>query len=419
MQIVIHSVSNFIWRLRLALLFACGMFLCDRVIAEETSNRGELNPRMQQDISDLQRALIREEVTGSNIVVVSQAGKVIYESIENSGKAGDREITHKTLFPIWSMSKPVTIVAMLKLHEQGLFDWEDPVAMYIPCFKDLMVREGTTVRPARTPLRIIDLMTHRSGYGYYAWDGLPAEHSQPEANQTRFRDLQEFCEVAARYPLEFDPGTDFMYGNSQGILGRLAEVLSGKSFYGYLKTAVFEPLQMKDTSFSLDTQRRERFQPLFINTENLKGFTHLLDELNYSPKSRAHFGGDGLISSPEDYSRFCEMLLQRGVYQNNRLVSENSLQTMTEVYSEGIMPDAWPGIDMGFSVFVLSKTDSETSKAPKGIYGWSGYHNTHFWIDPTNDLYVLFMTRAREFTFDIPKRLRQAVYGLKRGIEAP
>ncbi|MGB1925312.1 MAG: serine hydrolase [Rubripirellula sp.] len=111
--------------------------MCDRVIAEETSNRGELNPRMQQDISDLQRALIREEVTGSNIVVVSQAGKVIYESIENSGKAGDREITHKTLFPIWSMSKPVTIVAMLKLHEQGLFDWEDPVAMYIPCFKDL------------------------------------------------------------------------------------------------------------------------------------------------------------------------------------------------------------------------------------------------------------------------------------------
>ena len=176
---------------------------------------------------------------------------------------------------------------------------------------------------------------------------------------------------------------------------------------------------MKDTSFSLDTQRRERFQPLFINTENLKGFTHLLDELNYSPKSRAHFGGDGLISSPQDYCRFCEMLLQRGVYQNNRLVSENSLQTMTKVYSEEIMPDAWPGIDMGFSVFVLSKTDSETSKAPNGIYGWSGYHNTHFWIDPTNDLYVLFMTRAREFTFDIPKRLRQAVYGLKRGIVAP
>ncbi|MDG2383544.1 MAG: serine hydrolase [Pirellulaceae bacterium] len=372
-----------------------------------------LNPRIAKDLQYVQKNLIRDEVTGSNIVIVARGDKVIYEAIKNSGKQGDRDVTPKTLFPIWSMSKPITIVAMLTLHEKGLFDWDDPISKYIACFETLTVREGKTIRPAKTPLRIIDLMTHRSGYGYYAMDGIPAENIEPEANQTRFRDLQEYCEVAARYPLAFDPGTDFLYGNSQGILGRLVEVLSGQSFSDYLKKTIFDPLGMNDTSFALNSERRKRFQPLFINTGGLKGFTHLLDELNYSPTSRAHFGGDGLVSSPSDYARFCAMLAKAGVDRDSRLVSKASIQEMTEIHSKEISPDDWPGTDMGFSVFVLNNTAKETSKAPRGIYGWAGYHNTHFWIDPQNELYVLFMTRAREFTYEIPKQLRQAVYGSK------
>ena len=419
MHFITRLVSHLVNRFPLSIILSLSVLLCQGISEEPKSKHGGLNPRMQQDISALQRNLIHDEVTGSNIVIVSHAGKVIYESLQNSGKKGDRDVTKASLFPIWSMSKPITIVAMLTLHEKQLFEWEDPVAKYIPCFKNLMVQEGKVIRPARTPLRIIDLMTHRSGYGYYAWDGLPVENDQPEANQTRFRDLQEFCEVAARYPLAFDPGTDFMYGNSQGILGRLVEVVSGVSFYDYLKTEIFKPLQMNDTSFSLDGKRRERFQPLFINAGNLKGFTHLLDEMNYSPESRAHFGGDGLISSADDYSRFCEMLLHGGVYRGKQVVSEASLKSMTETHSKNILPRFWPNVDMGLSVFVLNNTNSESSQAPQGIYGWQGYHNTHFWIDPENDLFVLFMTRAREFSFEIPKQLRQAVYGIKQSVTAP
>lgn len=413
MQPTTQLISHRFYRFSLSITLTLSVLLGQGISDEPAKNHGRLNPQRTHDLGVLQRNLIRDEVTGSNLVIVSRASEVIYESLENSGQKGDRDVTKATLFPLWSMSKPVTVAAMLTLHEKQLFDWEDPIEKYIPCFKNLMVQEDKSVRPARTPLRIIDLMTHRSGYGYYAWDGLPVENNQPEANQTRFRDLQEFCEVAARYPLAFDPGTDFLYGNSQGILGRLVEVLSGVSFYEYLRTAIFEPLHMNDTSFSLDAKRRERFQPLFINTANLKGFTHLLDELNYSPESRAHFGGDGLISSADDYSRFCAMLLQGGVYQGKRIISETSLKSMTEIHSENILPGYWPDIDMGLSVFVLNQTDSEPSQAPQGIYGWHGYHNTHFWIDPANDLFVLFMTRAREFTFEIPKQLRQAVYGIK------
>ena len=411
------AISQLVQRSFLMLCLAS--YVCTSPVHAEDLKQGRnqvgdgLNPQLQQALGKLQKSLIQDEVTGSNCVIVVRGGDVIYEAMQNSGKPGDRDVTKDTLFPIWSMSKPITIVAMLTLHEKRLFDWKDPIAKYIPCFEKLTVRDGDNLRPAKTPLRIIDLMTHRSGYGYYVWDGVPAEHAEPEANQTRFRDLQEFCEVAARYPLAFDPGSDFLYGNNQGILGRLVEVLSGMSFSDYLKKTLFDPLEMDDTSFVLDAERRKRFQPLFINVGALKGFTDLLDELNYSPNSRAHFGGDGLVSSPADYANFCTMLVNGGVYKGQRIVSEASMKKMTEVYSKDTFPDVWPGIDMGFSVFVLDHLEQEKSKAPRGIFGWAGYHNTHFWIDPEHDTFVLFMARAREFTFEIPKQLRQAVYGVK------
>ena len=379
-----------------------------------TTSQADLNPAMKDEIIAVQEALIEDEVTGSNIVIVWHDGDEIHRSVRNSTRQGDRDITERTLFPIWSMSKPITIVAMLTLHEQGLFKWDDPVSKYIPCFAELTVRDGETTRPATTPLRIIDLMTHRSGYGYFTWDGTPPLSHEPHTWQTRHEDLQEFCEVAAKYPLEFDPGTEYLYGINQAILGRLVEVLSGMSFAKYLETAIFEPLGMTETSFILDEERRARFQPLWINVDNLKGYTHLLDELNYDPTSRAHFGGEGLVSCPADYARFCEMLVNDGVFRGTRLISQESIDEMTTSHSEDIFPGMMDGMDMGFSVFILKDPAAEGSKAPETTYGWSGYHNTHFWIDPSNDIFAVFMTRAREFNSDIPVRLRKAVYGSTR-----
>ncbi|MEE2681563.1 MAG: serine hydrolase domain-containing protein [Planctomycetota bacterium] len=372
---------------------------------------GDLNPDLGAEIRAVQTSLIDDEVTGSNVVIIWQDGEELHRSVVNSGREGDRDITDRTLFPIWSMSKPITIVAMMTLHEQGLFQWDDPVAKYIPCFAELSVREGDTLRPARTPLRIIDLMTHRSGFGYYTWDGLPPRNDEPHTLQTRHADLQSFCEVAADAPLAFDPGTDYLYGINQAILGRLVEVLSGQSFADYLETAIFEPLGMTETSFVLDEARRARFQPLWINAGNLKGYTHLLDEMNYDPDSRAHFGGEGLVSCPEDYARFCEMLTNDGIFRGERLISAESIDAMTTVHSTNIFPEMMKGMDMGFSVFVLRDPDAEGSRVPPGTFGWSGYHNTHFWIDQRNRVFGVFMTRAREFNPEIPVRLRQAVYG--------
>ena len=390
-----------------------------------------LNQAFARDIRALQRDLIASEITGSNMVLVAGADGELFRHVENSGKQGDRDVTADTLFPIWSMSKPITIVAMMTLFEQGKFSFEDPVSKYIPCFSDLQVVDGDGVRPATKPLLIEHLMSHRSGYSYYVMGGgstdapAPPAYDRPHPNQTRFDDLQEFCEVAAKQPLMFEPGSEFLYGINQAILGRLVEVLSGVSFADYLQANVFGPLEMTSTSFVLDDARRARLQPLWINLEiapviegmpppggTIKGFTTLLNEMTYSPRSKAHFGGEGLISCPADYARFCQMLVQGGVYKGRRVLSEDSIQRMVAPKSRDIFAPAMPpGMDMGYSVFVMRDAAGEGTRAPAGIFGWSGYHNTHFWIDPQNDLFALFMSRAREFNFDIPRRLRAALYG--------
>ena len=365
-------------------------------------------PAQIEGLLELQKNLINKEVTGSNVALVVRNGEVIHRKVVNSGKKGDKDITAETLFPIWSMSKPITIVAMMTLHEKGLFDWDDPVEKYMPCFVNLTVRDGDTVRPAKEVLRVVHLMTHRSGYPYYDFM-VPPSHLSVHPNQTRFQNLQEYVELAAKEPLAFEPGTQYAYGINQAILGRLVEVLSGKSFAGYLEETLFEPLGMSQTGFVLDAESRERVQPLFYNAGNIKGFTSsMLNSLTYHPDNHAHFGGEGLISTLEDYSRFCEMLVNGGNFRGKQIISAKSIATMTKEWTPEQPSE--PGYHYGFSIFVLSDPEKDNPDVPAGIYGWSGWHNTHFWIDPKTKLYALFMSRSREFNGEIPKKMRAAIY---------
>ncbi|MDB4810156.1 beta-lactamase family protein [bacterium] len=400
-------------------------FLVLSLFATFASVTGAEPDNQRAQVGAFQRKIINDEITGSNLVIIGSKNGTQTVSIVNSDRDGDRDVDETTIFPIWSMSKPITIVAMMTLSEQGKFDWNDPVSKYLPCFTNLQVQHDDGVRPATVPLTIEHLMSHRSGWTYYSgWEnGVPKKNSlqnpvppgfhRPHPNQTRFNDLQSFCELIAKEPLHFEPGSEFIYGVNQAILGRLVEVLSGMPFEKYLSEAIFEPLKMTDTSFVMDEAKRARFQPLWINAENLKGYTFLLDEMTYSSESKAHFGGEGLVSTASDYSKFCQMLLSGGTFNGQRILSQASLDRMTTPLSEDIMTDAGQaaGMDMGYSVFVMRDASAEGNAAPKGIFGWSGYHNTHFWIDPSNEMYVLWMSRAREFNFEIPQGLRKVIYG--------
>ena len=361
----------------------------------------------QNHIQKFQKNLVDSEQTGSNIAMVFKDDKIVYNNIFNSQKEGDKEITDNTIFPIWSMSKPITITAVMTLLEKGLISLDDDVAKYIPAFKNLNCKNSDgEIYECEKKLKLIHLMTHRSGYGYYG-------NPQWFTSTVKYENLVDFVNDVAEHPVEFEPGSDYLYGLNMAILGRVIEVVSEQTFYEYLKETIFDPLEMNETKFYLTNDERERFQPLFINSNSLKGFTNYLDEMSYDINNRAYFGGEGLVSTMKDYSNFCKMLLNRGSYNGNKIISSSSIDMMTSKYSIG-RPNEFASIGdpfyYGFSLFVLDDTESDGTNSSKGIYGWSGYLNTHFWIDDEKQLFGLFMTRAREFSFDLQKEFRRAVY---------
>ena len=193
--------------------------------------------------------------------------------------------------------------------------------------------------------------------------------------------------------------------------GRYAPRSKRSPYDGGLRT----PIMIRWPGKVQPGERPELANSIDLAPTILKGFTYLLDELTYSPKSQAHFGGEGSISTMEDYARFCEMLTHGGVFRGKRVISQKSIDTMTSRWSGGFPeePDAdipIRGYTDGFSLFVLEDPSIHERNVPKGIFGWAGYHNTHFWIDPKNRQFGLFMSRARAFSWDIPIRLRKVVY---------
>ena len=289
----------------------------------------------------------------------------------------------------------------------GLIDLDDDVSKYIPAVNSLTCKNPNgEIYECENKLKLIDLMTHRSGYGYYG-------NPQWFTSTVKYNNLVDFVNDVAKHPVEFEPGSDYLYGLNMAILGRVIEVVSEKTFYEYLKETIFDPLNMNETKFYLTEEERERFQPLFINSNSLVGFTNLLDEMSYDIDNRAYFGGEGLVSTMSDYANFCKMLLNKGTYNGNKIISSSSIDMMTSKYSIR-RPNEFASIGdpfyYGFSLFVLDDPELDGTNSSKGIYGWSGYHNTHFWIDDEKQLFGLFMTRAREFSFDLQKEFRRAVY---------
>ena len=361
----------------------------------------------ENSILQFQNKLITSEKTGSNVAMVFKDGEVVYNETVNSIKEGDKEINEETIFPIWSMSKPITIVAMMTLYEKGLINFDDNVSKYIPEFSELQCKdEKGEVYSCENDLKILHLMTHRSGYTYY---GNPLNFT----STIKYDNLDDFVTDVSKHPVEFEPGSSYLYGINQAILGKVVEVVTGKSFYEYLKETIFDPLGMNETKFYLTPEDRERFQPLFINSGSLKGFTNFLDEMTYDVNNRAYFGGEGLVSTMRDYSKFCQMLLNNGELNGNKIIDRSSIDLMVEKHSD-LESDPFLNINegfyLGFSVFVLNDPEKDGTNSSKGIYGWSGYHNTHFWIDNEKNLFGLFMTRAREFSFGIQGDFRKAVY---------
>ena len=373
-------------------------------------------------VKNFQKEIIKNEITGSNVVMIFKEGKVVFLNAENSNLIGDKKINNQsykpyqeTLFPIWSMSKPITVVSIMILVEKGLIKLDDNVSKYLPEFSEIYCKGRSGKYLCNKPLKIIHLLTHRSGFGYYSHQG----YGYGLTSTIKYNNLNDFSKDLSKVVLEFEPGEKYYYGVNQALLGRVVEVVSKKKFYQFLKEEIFEPLDMSETKFYLTQEDRSRFQPLYINFGTIKGFTTELDELTYEESNSAYFGGEGLISTMNDYSNFCIMLLNRGIYKGKRIISEKSIGIMTSKYSSSYPEEEFAdssklGFNYGFSMFVLDDPMVDGTGSTKGIYGWSGYHGTHFWIDPEKKMFALFMSRHRQniSNINIQKELRRAVYTL-------
>lgn len=380
---------------------------CNSTVQKSETQEG-YDPARIQRIADLQQELIDDGIMGGSHVVIYKGDRMIYDKIVNSGHEGDLDITDETIFPIWSMSKPITTVAAMILFEDCKFMLDDPVGKYLPELDSLQcLDEDGNKYPCENKVTIRHLLAHKSGIDYSSWSPWSEVQDSIEYYDKEFRDLEDFTTHIAKYPLLFEPGTNNQYGLNTAILGRLIEVVSGQGFYDFLKERIFDPLDMPDTDFDLTIDERRRFQPLFQFMDTTFRITTEFDELSYEPGSKVQLGGEGLVSTTSDYCHFCEMLLKDGVYNEKRILSPTSIAWMHYPQTDIL----WDGVKSGFTFFHLADPLTDGALSPEGIFGWFGAHNTYFWIDQQNDLYGLIMTRRTgSGAYTIFKKFRIATY---------
>ena len=335
-----------------------------------------------------------------------------------------------TIFRIYSMSKPITSVALMTLYEHGHFQLDDAVHKYIPAFRDLRVYEAGNhptfaTRPVERAMTIRDLLTHTSGltYGFMERTNVDRAYRRLGIGD-RNTTLAEMVETLSTLPLEFSPGTRWNYSVATDVIGHLIERISGRRLDAFLREEIFAPLGMNDTGFHVPPDRLERFATNYTRMPDKS--VRIEDDPTASPYATppAYFsGGGGLVSTASDYLSFCQMLLNHGELGGRRILGRKTIELMTEnhlpegrdiaelnlggqfsqVTYDGV------GFGLGFSV-TLDLARAQTVGSP-GEYAWGGAASTAFWIDPAEELIVIFMTQFMPSgTFNFRGQLKSIIY---------
>jgi len=366
------------------------------------------------------------------LVLISRGGRIAHLETYGQRDETGAPIEVDTLFRIYSMTKPVTAVAAMICYEEGLFDLKDPVSKLIPSFADPRVLTGGSpqapeTEPSNEPVRIWHLLTHTAGltYGFTGQNPLlSAIFVRTEASVPAGTDLAGWCEAWARIPLLFRPGSAWNYSIAHDVLGRVVEVAADQPLDRFFDERIFKPLGMTDTCFRAKEADLGRLATLYaLSTDTDKVSPD--EESGQWGISKPDFfaGGGGLVSSAPDYLRFAEMLRRRGEYGGTRVLGARTVEYMTKNHLPGnadlasfgipIFADAPPEHGHGYGLGVGVTIDPVAQKVldSGGSYGWSGAANTYFWVDPAEELTVIFLTQLLPYAaHPIETRLKQLVY---------
>jgi CubicO group peptidase (beta-lactamase class C family) len=370
---------------------------------------------------------IRNEIASARIpgaiLLIEQHGHPVYfESFGVGDVESRRPMTPDTIFRLYSMSKPITSVAAMMLVEDGKLSLSDPVAKYIPAFADVKVgvekpgqAPALALEPVNRPISIEDLLRHTSGltYGFYGDGAVRKLYAQADLFNSDM-DNAEFAEQIAKLPLAEQPGTLWDYGHSTDVLGRVIEVASGQSLFQFEKQRLLDPLGMPDTAFYVANEaKRPLIAEPMPDDRSISPLAGIRDPMR--PR-RWESGGAGMVGTVGDYARFAQMLLNGGVFEGRRYLKPETIARMT---SDHIGPETgigrddfyFPGPTSGFGLgFAVRTSTPPNTSWPSGEYRWDGAAGTFFFIDPVDDLFVVFMVQTPSHRGPIQLALKTLIY---------
>jgi CubicO group peptidase (beta-lactamase class C family) len=364
--------------------------------------------------------------------VLARQGQVVHQTLVGQ-QDPERGVALKddTVFRIYSMTKPITCVALMTLVEEGLIALDDPVAKHIPAWKDLGVfSAGTgpylTTPPAR-PMQVVDLMRHTSGltYGFQNRTNVDAAYRKLKVEAMHGgTDLEGFIANLAKLPLEFSPGEAWNYSVSTDVVGYLVEKVSGLPLDRFFAERIFQPLKMVDTGFQVREDQRPRFAACYDAQPG--GGMKLQDDPAKSPylgPPGMFSGGGGLVSTAADYLRFANMLVNGGELEGARILAPKTVKLMasnhlpggadlTELSRSLFSESTNAGVGFGLGFAVVFDAPKTLIPCSNGEFYWGGAASTAFWVDPVEEVTAVFMTQLLpSSTYPIRRELRTLVYG--------
>jgi CubicO group peptidase (beta-lactamase class C family) len=367
--------------------------------------------RLERLHAVMQREVDEKQLAGI-VTLLARHGKVVeFKTYGKKDIASGAPITKDTIFRIFSMTKPVTGVAMMILYEEGKWRPKDPISKFIPEFAHLKVFKGVDqsgkviLEDPVHPPTMAELMTHTAGFTYGVFGNGPVDKMYQDQRVMQSQSLQDMIDKLAKIPLLYQPGTRWVYSASMDIQGYIIEKLSGQPFPDFLQRRVFGPLGMKDTGFFVPKEKWNRFATLYV--EGPKG--ELVADAtggglagDYATQPAMPSGGGGLVSTAQDYLRFAQMLLSGGELDGVRILAPATVQLMaTNHLPPSLMTGEFsigpevirPGMGWGYDCAVYSDPLQADDVVGKGTFFWFGAADTWFWIDPANDLIFIGMTQ--------------------------
>jgi CubicO group peptidase (beta-lactamase class C family) len=359
--------------------------------------------------------------------MVARRGSVVHAHVQGMADIETgKPLAEDTIYHIYSMTKPVTAVALLTLMEEGLFQLDQPAADFIPELGSLTVLVKTGTKPARRvklarPVTFRHLFTHTSGFCYPAKKGTPVEKLMAvEMGGDDFREvpltLEQWMKKVVRVPLAHQPGEGWTYGFSIDVLGRLVEVLSGMTFDRFLQRRLFVPLGMPDTSFAVPEEKLPRIATVYRNDGRGGLEKAEIENRGYGTRPAFISGGGGLFSTPRDYIRFAQMLVNGGELEGVRILGRRTVDLMCMSHVAGLpippekKADAFsPGFTFGLGGRVV-EDESVGLQGSRGTYSWDGLACTTFFADPREELAALFFTQISTWPPRIHEQFRTLVY---------